>query len=84
MNEKALEALKQYRESGAIPVRKTPVEKLEDNPTSLRASVTAFCWLCVGENKKEVANYTATKCPLYRVRPWQTLVKEDTTLEQDD
>jgi aspartyl/asparaginyl beta-hydroxylase (cupin superfamily) len=48
MNEKALEGLKKFRESGQKPVVRTPLEKLKDNPASLRASITAFCWLCEG------------------------------------
>lgn len=71
MNEKALEGLKRFRESGQKPVVRTPTEKLKDTPTSLRASITAFCWLCVGESRKEVTNCTAKNCPLYNVRPWQ-------------
>jgi hypothetical protein len=71
MNEKALEGLKKFRESGQKPVVRTPLEKLKDNPASLRTSITAFCWLCVGEVRKEVTNCTAKNCPLYNVRPWQ-------------
>lgn len=72
MNEKALEGLKRFRESGQMPVVKTPIEKLQDNPTSLRKAITAFCWLCVGESRKEVTNCTTKNCPLYKVRPWQS------------
>lgn len=75
----AIQALERWRESGEKAVRRNPVEKLQMNPTSLRKAITAFCWLCVGEDRKEVTNCTATKCPLYNVRPWQpNTTTEDT------
>lgn len=81
MNEKALEGLKKFRESGQKLVVRTPTEKLQDKPTSLRASITAFCWLCVGESRKEVTNCTAKNCPLYKVRPWQSKGDSEDTLD---
>lgn len=51
--------------------RKTPKDKWRENPTSLRASINAFCWECIGENVDDIRNCTAENCPLYRVRPYQ-------------
>jgi hypothetical protein len=55
---------------------RTPREKMEDNPNSLRAAITCFCWECMGESRKEVSECEGIvgqdkKCPLWRVRPWQ-------------
>lgn len=56
--------------------RRSPTAKQRAEPSSLRKSVTAFCYECVGGDgevnaKKHVRGCTATQCPLYRVRPWQ-------------
>ena len=82
MNPNAVEALKKWREENPEGVKaKTPLEKLQDKPTSLRQAITAFCWLCVGENRKDVTNCSATKCPLWNVRPYQKNSKEDNLLD---
>ena len=51
--------------------RLTPTEKARRNPKSLRLAITAFCWECVGQVRQDVTGCTATKCPLYPMRPWQ-------------
>ena len=76
MNLNAKKALKEYRakiESGEIekPQKLNPIEKAKANPKSLRAAITAKCWDCCCEDRKEVTFCTATNCPLWDVRPWQ-------------
>ena len=71
MNKEAIEALKKWREEGGEIVRKTPDEKLKENPKSLRNSINAFCWGCSNHQRSEVANCVVKKCALYAVRPWQ-------------
>ena len=68
--------LKEYREklkNGEIKKAspKNPVEKWEENKTSLRLSINAFCYQCIGEVKEEIRNCTAYDCPLFVVRPYQ-------------
>jgi len=53
------------------PKQRTPRERLNDNPNSLRSAINCFCWQCVGENKNDVKNCTVIKCALYNIRPWQ-------------
>lgn len=68
------EGLKRYREGlqngtieKAVPL--DPFEKLATNPSSLRLSINAKCYDCVGRQKKEIELCTMTTCPLYNVRP---------------
>ena len=86
MNTKALEAAREVqrrmRERGEV-VRRTPLEKLRDRPTSLRAAVTAKCFDCVGGEhadqgyRRAVRECPAGACPLHRVRPYQPGLQED-------
>lgn len=80
MNTAATKALKEYQEkvrNGEIEksVSKTPIQKWEDNKTSLRLSVNAMCHQCMGGGKTEfrtdIKNCTATSCALYEVRPYK-------------
>ncbi len=81
MNNKAVEGLKAYREkvkSGEIipTAPKTPLEKWEEDKKSLRKSVSAFCYQCMGGDlgdnvKKEIKDCTSGDCPLYLVRPYK-------------
>ena len=76
MRSVGLEKIKEYREkvaSGEIEATKqrTPRERLDDSPKSLRAAINCFCFECVGEIKMDVKNCLVTKCPLWNVRPWQ-------------
>ena len=55
---------------------RTPVEKLEANPNSLRLSVNAQCWQCQGEDADpcvqwRIGNCEIPKCAIYAVRPYQ-------------
>lgn len=71
------DALKEYQQkvkSGEIIRAKTlnPLQKHENNPTSLRLAINANCWVCVGEIRAEVTRCTGSKCcPIWPVRPWQ-------------
>lgn len=74
--DKRQEALAEYREklaSGEIEKQrqKTPREKLDSNPSSLRAAINCFCFECLGESRADVKACTVKKCPLWNVRPWQ-------------
>lgn len=62
------------REKGSK--NRTPVEKLEDNPKSLRLSVNAKCYQCSGEDADpsvqwRIGNCEITDCALWAVRPYQ-------------
>jgi len=70
---KAREEYQRKLKSGEIT--KTPaksaIEKWKENKKSLRASINAFCLICVGEVITDVRECTATDCPLWYVRPYQ-------------
>ena len=60
--------------SGEVTKTKSrnPTEQWEDNPTSLRKSINAYCYDCGGFNINEVRLCPAKKCPLWKIRPYQT------------
>ena len=51
---------------------RNPTEQWEDNPTSLRKSINAYCYDCSGFNINEVRLCPVKKCPLWGIRPYQT------------
>lgn len=76
MNEKLAKAREEYQRKVAAgeitrTLPKSPIEKWKENKKSLRLSINAFCWECIGENVKDIRYCTATNCPLYEVRPYQ-------------
>ena len=57
----------------------TPIDRLKANPTSLRASVDAFCYQCLyqqsgggGSWRQQVEDCGVDRCALWRVRPRST------------
>ena len=59
-----------------LPARKTPIERANEQPDSLRRAITAKCYECVGMDddpdwRRSVRECTSYKCPLYPVRPYQ-------------
>ena len=75
--QRAQARMRELREQGYTPERLTPIERARKNPTSLRLAVTAKCYECLGGEdakniRREIRECTATKCPLYPVRPYQS------------
>lgn len=75
----AREKQKALRESGGNTAQKTPIERAQNKPTSLRLAVTAKCWECMGggiegrtHTRKAIRECTSRSCPLLPVRPYQT------------
>lgn len=74
---KALQEYKEKVKNGEIEatVSLNPLQKAEQNPTSLRFAVNAMCYQCMGavgnESKQDIRNCTSTKCPLHKLRPYQ-------------
>lgn len=78
---KGLIALQEYNEkikNGEIErtAPKTPLEKWEENKTSLRKSVDAMCYQCFGGDdgdnvKKEIKDCSSKDCALWHVRPYK-------------
>ena len=78
---KRLIALKEYQEkvkSGEIErtVPKNPLEKWEEDKTSLRKSVNYMCFQCFGGEggdnvKKEIKDCSSKDCALWHVRPYK-------------
>ena len=73
---KAREAQAERKRLGIKTIIKTPFEKLREDPKSLRKSITAMCFDCVGAGhdpdwRGSVRECPCTNCPLYNVRPYQ-------------
>lgn len=60
-----------------------PKEKWLKNKKSLRLSINAFCYECIGEKKDGIRNCTALDCPLYEVRPYRDKISEDGGLDDE-
>jgi len=68
------------KQAGIKTVCLTPIEKLNLNPTSLRAAINAMCYDCQGRNADpnvigRIKFCEITECPLFNVRPYR--IKED-------
>ena len=90
MNEKGMQALKEYqRKLAAGEVKRTiyrnPLEKLQDNPTSLRLAINANCFDCGGGEEPNWRNRIKfcqiLNCPLHKVRPYSKGITDDDCLE---
>lgn len=76
-----ISALKEYQAkvaSGEIErtAQKNPLQKWEENKTSLRLSINANCYLCMGGCKgdsavKDIRECSSFNCPLWHVRPYK-------------
>ena len=76
--EAALQIYQEKVRTGEIErtIPKTPLEKWQENKSSLRGSVNAFCYTCMGGDmgdnvKKEIKDCSSPNCPLYLVRPYK-------------
>ena len=64
------------KEAGEKVVYRSPQEKWEDNPTSLRASINAKCYDCVGgdsdtNHRTKIKECDIETCSLWLVRGWK-------------
>ena len=60
--------------AGIVVPRRSPREKSDDKPQSLRLAITAKCHYCVGHETggtKEIKECLDEACPLHKVRPYQ-------------
>lgn len=57
--------------------RRTPTEVWEENKTSLRKSINAYCYDCSGFNITEIKKCQVKKCPLWQVRPYQNKLNNE-------
>ena len=73
---------KEMAEAGISVKEKNPIEHLLLDPLSLRKSITAFCYNCMGGTekeppdanwRKEIKHCTSVGCPLMEVRPYQNI-----------
>lgn len=86
---KAREAAIKQRElriSQGLAANKTPMEKVADNPTSLRICVNAKCYDCNGrENYVNRTRYCQIfDCPLWTVRPYSKGITQEQCLEYEE
>jgi hypothetical protein len=80
------------RKADGLSVRKNPIERAQENPTSRTLAIAAKCFDCQGQDCDpcvlwRIGNCTAPSCPLYPVRPHQRLAgkpKPKALLEQFD
>lgn len=73
---KAREAQAERKRLGIKTVIKNPIEKLQEEPKSLRRAINAMCFDCVGAGhdpdwRGAVRECPCYNCPLYQVRPCQ-------------
>ncbi len=70
-------ARQQERIAKGLSAFKTPIEKLADNPKSMRSAITAMCYDCIGRDadpdfRGAIRGCVCHDCPLYKLRPYQT------------
>lgn len=75
MRERAQESMRE-RMSQGLSATKSPREKHEEQPLSLRKAITAKCYECMGDGgepgwRKLIQECCAIRCPLHSVRPYQ-------------
>ena len=75
MQIKAKEARDARKELG-LKSTKSPREKHDDQPLSLRRAITAKCYECMGDGSETgwtqlIKNCCSVTCPLHTVRPYQ-------------
>lgn len=64
------------RAAAGLPRHKSPMEKAEEAPGSLRAAVNAMCYDCQGQGADpsyhwRIGNCEVTGCPLWSHRPYK-------------
>ena len=71
------DALRAWRESGGQRgPRLDPIQRLAENPKSLRLAINAKCRDCQGGDadpapRRRIGECGCTTCPLHAVRPYQ-------------
>ena len=76
--ERARQRQAEMRAAGVPVQRRTPIERAQANPTSLRAAIDGKCFDCEGGDADpciqwRIGNCVSPDCPLYPVRPHQRL-----------
>ena len=66
--------IRELKEKGEYKVL-DPIEKAHANPKSMRAAINGKCYECSGFQKMEVRDCHITDCCLWKLRPWQTYMK---------
>lgn len=84
----AREKRRQMTEAGIKVQIKNPLEKLADNPLSLRASINAKCYQCEGEDsdpgvKRRIGTCGIRDCGLWAVRPYQGMSAEEDSQDSE-
>ena len=79
---KSAEALKAWREAGGKP--KNPLEKLQENPKSLRLAINAKCWDCSNFQREEILHCPVKTCGLWYVRPYQKKGEEKDEVDAEN
>ena len=74
--ENSVERMARIRALGVGARRKNPLEKLLEQPKSLRRAITAKCYDCIGRDgdpdwRGSIRNCGCMDCPLYAVRPYK-------------
>lgn len=84
--ERGKEALKKWREENPDhkPVYKNPLEKLQENPKSLRLAINAKCWDCSNFQREEILHCPVKTCGLWYVRPYQKKGEEKNEVDAEN
>lgn len=61
---------------GIETVKRNPIERARDNPTSLRWAINGKCWDCIGGDadpnpRRRIGECGIESCTLHPVRPYQ-------------
>lgn len=87
--EKARAVTAARRAAGEVIKRRSPIEKLADNPKSLRLAINAKCYDCQGQDadpkvRFRIGTCSVTGCPLHNVRPYQRYTEDDDNEDAED
>ena len=67
---------REERQANGLSAYRNPIEKAQENPTSLRAAINGKCYDCIGQDgdpdwRGSIRECVCTDCTLYPVRPYQ-------------
>lgn len=65
------EKKKLAKENGEEIKQKNPKERWELDKKSLRKSIDAMCYECMGYQREEIKICSSPNCPLYLIRPYK-------------
>jgi len=92
MKETTLERARRAKQAMKV-ARRNPIQKSQENPSSLRKAINAMCFHCFGGTEKKypdpgwklrIKGCGCLSCPLYYQRPYQKLKAKDTDAQPEN